>query len=237
MHKPCLKCSSSDARYVYEDGSSYCFSCRTSFRGTVSPYTLPAKEKTSTALPDDCSHDFPEHILKWVGQYDISVAELIKNNVYYSAKRNQLIYSWQDDKGNTILWQARNFSPEAKSKCYTCGVPEDVLPLYGHQAGLIDRLVVVEDPVSAIKAARFGASMPCLGSDLSPNKLKRLQSVLGAFLRPSGKVVFWMDGNMFHKAQKMAQRMQLLGMDAVAVYTEEDPKACVEMKKVLDSVS
>jgi len=26
-------------------------------------------------------------------------------------------------------------------------------------------------------------------------------------------------------------------VDAVAVYTEEDPKACVEMKKILDSVS
>jgi hypothetical protein len=31
-NQPCLKCASSDARQIYEDGSSYCFSCGTSFK-------------------------------------------------------------------------------------------------------------------------------------------------------------------------------------------------------------
>lgn len=221
-HTACLnpKCGSSDARYVYKDGSSFCFSCRTASRGNWNPYayTEPVAKASGLPLPDDASHDFPEHVVLWVAKYGLTIEELIKHGCYYSASWDQLIYTWKDGDGRVVLWQGRNFRPTAKAKCFTQGTPDDVLPLYGESS--CPSLVIVEDPVSAMKVARFTQSLPALGSDLSPNKLARIARLPGL-----SRVVVWLDGNMYPKAQRMAQRFQMLGLTACAVYTEQDPKA------------
>ncbi len=86
--------------------------------------------------------------------------------------------------------------------------------------------MVVEDPISAMKVARHtDFAMPALGSDLSMNKLARLARLPGL-----SKVVVWLDGNMYPKAQRMAERLKHLGLEARAVYTEDDPKACSDSK-------
>jgi hypothetical protein len=223
-HTACLnpQCGSSDARFVYKDGSSFCFSCRKSWRGAWNPYayTEDTPKQTGLPLPDDASHDFPEHVVAWVARYGITIEELIKHGCFYSASWDQLIYTWKDGEGRVVLWQGRNFRPTAKTKCFTQGEPDSVLPLYGGM-GAAQSLVIVEDPVSAMKLARYGLSMPALGSDLSPNKLARVARLPGL-----ERVVVWLDGNMYPKAQRMAQRFQMLGVEARAVYTEDDPKAC-----------
>jgi hypothetical protein len=71
--------------------------------------------------------------------------------------------------------------------------------------------------LSAIKIARQSDAMPALSSDLPMKKLNRLARLYGAFL-------IWLDGDMYHKAQRIARRLQLLGCEAKAVYTELDPK-------------
>jgi hypothetical protein len=176
-------------------------------------------------LPDDASHDFPEHVVAWVAKYGITIEELIRHDCFYSASWDQLIYTWKDGEGRVVLWQGRNFRPTAKTKCFTQGEPDSVLPLYGGM-GAAQSLVIVEDPVSAMKLARYGLSMPALGSDLSPNKLARLTGYMES--NDISNVVVWLDGNMYPKAQRMAQRFQMLGVSARAVYTPEDPKACTE---------
>jgi hypothetical protein len=228
-HTACLnpQCGSSDARFVYKDGSSFCFSCRKSWRGAWNPYayTEDTPKQTGLPLPDDASHDFPEHVVAWVAKYGITIEELIRHDCFYSASWDQLIYTWKDGEGRVVLWQGRNFRPTAKTKCFTQGEPDSVLPLYGGM-GAAQSLVIVEDPVSAMKLARYGLSMPALGSDLSPNKLARLTGYMES--NDISNVVVWLDGNMYPKAQRMAQRFQMLGVSARAVYTPEDPKACTE---------
>jgi hypothetical protein len=233
-HTACLnpQCGSSDARFVYKDGSSFCFSCRKSWRGAWNPYayTEDTPKQAGLPLPDDASHDFPEHVVAWVAKYGITIEELIRHNCFYSASWDQLIYTWKDGEGRVVLWQGRNFRPTAKAKCFTQGTPDDVLPLYGSglsEPGMpsyrVSQLVIVEDPVSAMKLSRYGLSMPALGSDLSPNKLARIARLPGL-----ERVVVWLDGNMYHKAQRMAQRFLMLGVSASAIYTPEDPKACTD---------
>ncbi len=229
-HTNCERCGSSDGRALYRGGSSFCFVCRRGDHGSISPYLLlDDLDEIDLSLPGDITHDYPKHVMEWVGRYGITASELQQRNVFYSAHRDQLIFAWMGEDGGTepILWQARNFNPKAKSKCYTKGTPDSCLPGYYKNVRLDDssrevrsRLVLVEDPVSAIKVARYSDSMPVLGSDLSTSKLKRLATFLG----PSTEIVVWLDGNMFHKAQKIAQRLQLLGLSATAVYTELDPK-------------
>jgi hypothetical protein len=225
MKQSCPKCGSSDARHVYQD-HSFCFSCRTRFMGNRSPYTYDQpveRSEDKLHLPDDCSHDYPSHVLAWTGKYVITIEELIKHNVYYSKQRDQLVFSWKDEDGHLLCWQARNFSPTAKAKCFTQGPVSEVLPIYPVQVSNVSTLVLVEDPLSAIKVSRFSHAMPCLGSDLPKDKIKRLADVLGPFLGVS-EVVVWLDSDMLSNAKRLADRFKLLGVASRVVYTEFDPK-------------
>ena len=243
MHTSCNLCGSSDARFVYPDGGSFCFSCWSPGGKRISPYVRQNEGTGSTnlSLPDDCSFDYPEHVLSWTSKYHITVEELISHDVYYSKQRDQLIFTWEAASGEVCLWQARNFSKTAKAKCYTKGKPDAFVPIYthrtlGHTYGSPQRLlVIVEDPISAIKCSRFTCAMPVLGSDLSKDKIKHIARHLEGFLGCS-EVVVWLDGNMFHKAQRIAQRFKMLGVEARAVYTQLDPKEYTndEIRKIIE---
>lgn len=223
-HTACNSCGSKDNRAVYQGGSSYCFGCGVYSPGTTSPYVLEKEEPTEVLrLPDDASKDYGPEAITWTSKYGLSTSELIKNNVLWSEQKKQLLFTFKDEQGQLLLWQARNFGSWAKTKYYTQGVSDAVLPLYSlgkEQEQSTQPLVLVEDCVSAIKIARQGSSMPVLGSDLSKAKLTRL----AAFWGPSSPIVVWLDGNMYPKAQRMAARLNLLGCAATAVYTPLDPK-------------
>jgi hypothetical protein len=219
---------------LYKGGGGYCFSCRKPLRGSISPYVteLDKDEEELIKLPDDASFDYSSACLAWVSKYGVSVDELIRNNVYWSQRRQQLLFTfWGNSSSGTpelLLFQARNFGPPKEGrkplKYYTKGLPDLVLPVYGGKTASGGRLVLVEDCISAIKISRQAPAMPVLGSDLSLSKLKRLERALGTFLGASRRVVVWLDGNMYEKAQRMARRLQMLGVEAEAVYTELDPK-------------
>ena len=57
-HQPCLSCDSHDARQIYEDGTSFCFSCRSWFppEGEEKVTT----EKESTPSPKGTKKDLEE---------------------------------------------------------------------------------------------------------------------------------------------------------------------------------
>lgn len=150
--------------------------------------------------------------------------EILSRGALWSPSRQQLIFTFRDDNNEIILAQGRNFHPLAKSRYQTYGSPEDCLPIYyqnketeGNNHSNTRALVVVEDCLSAIKIARQSDSMPVLSSDLSRTKLKRLARQFGAFL-------VWLDSDMYHKAQRIAQRLEFLGCEAKAVWTPLDPK-------------
>ncbi len=222
-HTSCSNCGSRDACAVYSGGSSYCFSCGYSSRSNKSPYVIEEEHATNTqlpdlSLPDDASTDYSQVCLSWVNKYGLSTEELIKNNVLWSEQKQQLIFTFKDEQGQLLLWQARNFWSEAKTKYFTRGTPDEIIA--GFSLGKGRQLVLVEDCVSAIKVARQASAMPVLGSDLSKDKLTRL----GRFWGPSSPILVWLDGNMFHKAQRIASRLSMLGCTAKAIYTELDPK-------------
>jgi hypothetical protein len=233
-HTSCDLCGSSDARALYRGGSWFCFSCRRYGGVGVSPYLLePELDKELKVLPDDANTEYGTEALQWISQYDISVEELLKRGILWSSKRRQLIYTWRDGEGRLTLWQARNFHPDAKKKCYTAGDTEHVLPIYQNVLPpllpKLHRLVIVEDPVSAMKIARCSDAMPCLGNDLPPAKLKRLAGLYGAFL-------VWLDRDMLPNSHKIARRLQMLGCKAHVHFSEHDPKYYDDgyIKEILD---
>lgn len=242
-HEPCPACRERGADRKgnnlgrYFSGSAYCFACGYSESSRLSPYVQRAERRTEVQgvrVPEDCSTSYGQSAIEWVSKYGISVEELIKRDVLWSDKWQQLIFTFYDESRNLLIWQGRNFIPELakKRKYYSQGDINNVLPIYTSNLRVGDapgndsskklhRLIIVEDCISAIKIARWCDCMPVLGSTLSLSKITRLRpfyDVLEVFL----------DGNMFHKAQTAASNAKMLGFEARAIYHDLDPKEIEE---------
>jgi len=236
-HIGCSRCGSSDANAVYEDGSQFCFSCRKPTGSKVSPYVASslrpdAVDEKKVALPSDITQNYPEHAVAWCNKYEISVEQMLQNNMVYSPYRDQLIFTFYDDTKNLLAYQARNLNAVSKAKrYYTCGDVNSLLPIYPCRSGSINepqassinnrRLVLVEDCLSAIKISYtegLGASaLPLLGSGINLRKLSQLRpfyDLLDVFLDP----------DMWHKSLNIVKQAQMLGFQARAVQSDRDPK-------------
>ncbi len=244
-HIGCDRCGSSDAKAVYSDGSSFCFSCRKPTGTKVSPYILTEQptEERKAVLPSDITQNYPAHAVAWCNKYEISVEQMLQNNMVYSPYRDQLIFTFYDDSKNLLAYQARNLNAVSKAKrYYTCGDVNELLPIYPCRFPLSGNsnprhLVLVEDCLSAIKIASIGCeantealgadSMPLLGSGISRTKLTRLRpfyDVLDVFLDP----------DMWHKSLSIVKQAQLLGFKARPIQSDRDPKE--HTYKELDSL-
>ena len=253
-HIGCDKCGSSDAKAIYDDGSTFCFSCRKPTSSKVSGYVASslrpdAVDEKKVALPSDITQNYPEHAVAWCNKYEISVEQMLQNNMVYSPYRDQLIFTFYDDTKNLLAYQARNLNAVSKAKrYYTCGDVNSLLPIYPCRSGSINepqassinnrRLVLVEDCLSAIKVASVGCqantealgcdAMPLLGSGINLRKLTQLRpfyDVLDVFLDP----------DMWHKSLNIVKQAQMLGFQARAVQSDRDPKehSTDELRKLL----
>lgn len=229
-HAPCPKCGSKDNLGLYSDGSGYCFGCGYVLRANISSLLgVQQADSSNEQLNGILHHEQRLQRLstelgqlihtEWLGIYGITGPECLKHGVKEDA-RGRTCFVFKDAEGSDVLIQARNNTQDKKNPKYiTYGKPEDVIPIYyvGSPERRSDWLVLVEDCISAIKVARLSDSMPVLGSDLSLRKLSRLKGLYGRF-----KV--WLDGDMYHKSIRMAQRLQMMGCEAQAIYSELDPK-------------
>jgi len=231
-HIGCDKCGSSDAKAMYDDGSTFCFSCRKPTSSKVSGYVASslrpdAEEETKVVLPSDVTQNYPEHAVAWCNKYDITVEQMLQNNMVYSKWKDQLIFTWYDDSNKLLAYQARNLNAVSKAKrYYTCGDVNELLPIYHCRHPLPGgvnnrRLVLVEDCLSAIKISYtegLGASaLPLLGSGINLRKLSQLRpfyDLLDVFLDP----------DMWHKSLNIVKQAQMLGFQARAVQSDRDPK-------------
>jgi len=142
-----------------------------------------------------------------------------------------LIFTFVAENQQTVIWQSRNFYEQARSKANTYGNIYDYLVLYRHSGNLGGialgvgtesvrlgrRLVIVEDPVSAIKIARQSDCMPLLGSSVQPHKIN---AVAGLYSR----LIVWLDEDKLAESMRIAQLARMLGMEVKVVHTKLDPK-------------
>ena len=209
-HEPCPSCGSRDNLARYADGGAFCFGCHYSER--ASHYVPKSSKVKEYEKAPELSSDFPPDIVEWVLQYGLSLEELIARGVGYGRARHQLVFTFPE----SACWQARNFASGSKSRYFTQGDINELIPIY--DSGLDDgRLVVVEDCISAIKCARQIDAMPILGSHVSGGKLASLA-------RRYDTIIFWLDSDKYKESMNTAQRASLLGVNSRAVYTELDPK-------------
>jgi len=205
---------------VYSDGHKWCFGC-SSLIELPKPLqrlkgTLHVVKKDETLLPWDVTKTIDMKGLMWLSQYDITREELIQYSLMWSPSRRHLIFPFYDGGNHIIAYQARDFSDTPRSKYFTRGPIEDVIPfnLTEHKEGGI---IIVEDLISGIKVQRQYNCFPALGCDVSFLRLSRLKP----FTR---QLTFWLDYDKRAKELVLAKKAQLTGFKVNIIVTEQDPK-------------
>lgn len=115
-HLPCADCGSSDALAVYDDGSTYCFSCKTYHKGETSiPMEQPIEKKCRGLIPRS------EMEVQALKKRMISADTCAKYHYYVTTEYAKTIQvaEYCDDDG-TVLWQKtrdadKNFSIRGKA--------------------------------------------------------------------------------------------------------------------------
>lgn len=90
-NQPCLRCHSSDARQVYEGGTSYCFSCKTFFSGEQGNLMAPPSKKVTskpTVKPELTIEEIQEFATKGFADRKISKVVTEHYNVKVSLNEN-----------------------------------------------------------------------------------------------------------------------------------------------------
>lgn len=230
-HDACPKCGSRDNLGVYKDGHQWCFGCgyyksgyqRISDRietGQLSRIQEFSNGSCSS-IPSDSDRNIGVESLRWIKQYGITNEEIEKNHILWSESKEQLIFPIYGGEGELLSWQARNFKEGSKLKYFTSGRIDEVLHILSHEES--DKIVVVEDMISAIKVSRHGTSMPLFGSHISPSRLNRLR------LSFNGLVV-WLDRDKAKEAYKASSRASLMGFKTKVIVTDKDPKELSDLE-------
>lgn len=214
-HEPCPKCGSKDNLARYDDGSAWCFGC--GYKEYPTHYT-PKDRKISSertlALPEDASEQIGKQGVEWLGKYDIKQKEIIRYRMLWSTAQQQLIFPIFDGNGRLLAWQARNFSDDAKGKYFSQGKIHDLIYTCGTKS---PNIVLVEDLVSAIKVGRIGYALPLFGSEASTPLLMRLKTIADG-------IIVWLDSDKWKNAHDIVNRARSVGLNAMCVFTNLDPK-------------
>ena len=236
-HDPCPKCGSKDNLGVYLDGSAWCFGC--GYHRQAEGMSVKSMERLLSpmitegygALPSDFSSDIPREPYAWLKKYSLTNEEISENKIGWSARNEMLIIPYMDTENKCFLWQGRYF-PKRTPKVFTRGNVEGsiLLPFNSSITSSSTRVVVVEDPISAIKLSRVENSTPVLGSNLSMHKAVLLS-------RYFSHLTLWLDPDMVVKMLQLCNKYKPLFNKVDFIVSKHDPKdhSTEEIKEYLKS--
>ena len=217
-HERCPDCAklgndrSGDNLAVYSDGHTYCFRC--GFHSNRTRISEPIKRNEKTVvLPADITTELPYEARVWLGRYSLSRLDLTSNNVMYSPSLQRIVFPYFDQTG-LLAWQGRYVGTEDKAKWWSQGKIHEIIHPININNG---EAVLVEDIISAIKVSKIKGAIPIFGSSISAKHFLRLKQVVG-------RVWLWLDPDMRSKSVKMASLANLLGLEAIVVFSDKDPK-------------
>jgi len=206
QHLPCPKCGSKDNLGEYTE-NYYCFGCghfenkrslsrvNAAFSQEVAPYN--SNLSLTSVLPQEAK--------EWLIKYQLTPKEW--ENFRWCADKSLLIL-YHDAQ----YWQGRIFAPDTKAKYLSEGIKPFIL--YGVN---LDKIVLVEDILSAIKVSRVASASPMLGTMPLERNLSHLE--------PFNSVYLWCDKDARIKSLKTARNLsEKIGKRVIPVISEKDPK-------------
>ena len=226
-HEACEACGSKDNKAVYDDGSTWCFGCRTSTGGITNVRKVFQSALTdypkNKDFPWDATQDIPGPPMSWLLQYGLTTQSCNKYGIYWSPIRQMLCWQVKSPHGETLGWQGRNFSKYAKVRYTSHGRIHEDLCIIGEQKPVnfcddgTTTVVLVEDYISAIKVSTHLPCIPLFGCTISTEDLQAIKK------RFKG-VIVWLDSDKLDNARKIALKASMLGLTGQVLFTELDTK-------------
>lgn len=232
----CPKCAllgkdtNRDNLAVYSNGK-WCFSCgyQESING-ISKFKetlLSQPLKSKLYLPEDSCFNYPERTLDWIYQYELTITDLLNNNVVWSEYRKRLIFPVYGTDKDLIAFQGRYFGEEKKAKWFGMGNLKDTFNILGQD----NKLILTEDVISAIKLSKVTMAMPLYGCECPSERFERLYKLFGYKF----DIRIWLDPDMRPKALKHSRLGSLMGLKVSTIYSEADPKE-IPYNKIKDFI-
>ena len=210
---PCPHCGSKDNRAEYTNGF-WCFGCSKyeSKDDTKSIRQRVFNKNISKDINNDIistTQEIPMKAMQWLLKYNITLDEIKRYGIKWEPIRKLLVLIERKN-----YWQGRNFG-FGKIKYMSSG--NKPLTIYGKG----DKLLVVEDVLSAIKIARLRqegyCATPLLGSSMSKQAEQQL-------LKRYENISVWLDRDKAKNAIRIRNRLRSLGVSSRAIITPLDPK-------------
>lgn len=222
---------------VYDDGHSYCYSCRyyipspttvTSLKSKLSAKQFQPNADTSIDfLSEQYTHKLPDPALNWLRKYGITDDEIHRYNLCYDLEKDRLIFPVLDGI-KTVGYSSRYFGSDSTHPRYITRIYRvGFYPLIRTREN--QTWVLVEDYVSAIKVGRHYNCIPLLGSSIPISLILKLIH-LAPILR------IWLDRDKAIDAIKYAMRTRQFIPDCATIITEKDPKEYTD-KEITEIVS
>lgn len=185
------------------------------------------EEYSNIYLPKDFTNNIPDKGLVWLYKYDITNVEIVKYNIGYSAYYDRVILPVYDSKRNLVFYQGRYLGEPSSEHPKYVNVKAKRDNIYFNCAGTNNKVVLVEDILSAIKVNRVGyetiallyATVPLTLAEYLHNKY----------------VYIWLDADKYKESIKYMFALGNLGIKVKRVITRKDPKSysSLEIKTIL----
>lgn len=230
-HEPCPECGSKDNLARYADGGAYCFGCKhyeAPSAANFSPHRAGILDEDGGKISnyrDTIStmeaNTIPELGLLWLGKYGFTAEDAIRYKWLWNPRSKQLLFPLDDEWGDPVCIQARNFDPEraSEAKYFNWGNRSKHFNIYKSTVWWMeDSVVLTEDVLSSAKISKAGVdAYPLLGTTITKERL----NLLCAYYH---ELYVWLDHDKFKEALDIKEQARLLGMKAHVILTTEDPK-------------
>lgn len=244
-HEQCPKCAANgrdkhkDNLAVYSDGHAWCYSCgyyqpadRKSMEALykllekkVIPLPPETKQPISSSifgtptLPTDVVPALPAEAFTWLQKYQIGIPERSKYRIGWSPSRERVIFPFYD-KEKLLIWTGRDVSKRPEVPKWTVyGFPHIDDVILGDISNTSEKtLVLVEDPISAIKVSNAYRCLPLFGAHITKSRITRLHA-LGY-----RNIAIWLDYDKVQKAIDYRELCRQFFDKVAVVVTERDPK-------------
>jgi twinkle protein len=234
-NQPCEKCGSSDAKQVYEEGSAYCFSCKSHFKAEGVTMSVQQEDNNNSWFDLEEILEYPIKGFKERNIYR-QVAEHygVRSSYDYEGNIDAHYYPSVDSSTNQITGYKIRKLP--KTFTSTGKIQKTLFGLHLYNGG--KRLVITEGELDAMAVQtawyiKYKEFFPVvsLRSASSTSDLVEVRDKIRTF----DEVVLWMDNDEAgHKALKEAAR--IIGYDKIKVAKTSEKDACDTWIKDPDKV-
>jgi hypothetical protein len=209
MRYKCEDCGANRGLAKYSSGD-WCFSCNKYFKNKKLIDLSFNKKLDEVSLSDN----FPINAINWLAQYQIFKNDFKNNNLKWCNNYKRICFCFGKDLTNYYL---RSIIPNERNKWI---LKSERKEFYTKQGVSTSNLIIVEDPLSAIKV--FSSKL-CDVVALGGTNFN--SSILVSIFLKYDNLVLWLDGDSPGRiaSNKFRQKFKLLKPIKI-INTKKDPK-------------